>query len=104
MIEVDVAALTFVSATLIPVLVALVTKAHASAGVKAVVTALLAAVDGAVVVAITANGKVDLGHVAIAIGVAWFTAVTTHFGLLKPMGVTGAEGAVAQSTRRLGVG
>lgn len=104
MIEVDVAALTFVVATLIPVLTALVTKAHASPGVKAVVTALLSAVAGAASVAIAGEGAIDVGHVAISIGVAWITAVSTHFGLLKPVGVTGAEGAVAQSTRRIGIG
>jgi hypothetical protein len=104
LIQVDVAALTFVVSTLIPVLVALVTKAHASAGVKAVVNALLSAVAGAATVAIAHKGKVDPGHVLVAIGVAWFTSVTTHFGLLKPVGVTGADGAVQQSTRRLGIG
>lgn len=104
MIEVDVAALTFVVGTLIPVLVALVTKAHASPGVKAVITALLSAVAGAASLAIAGEGKIDVAHVAVSIGVAWFTAITTHFGLLKPVGVTGAEGAVAQSTRRIGVG
>jgi hypothetical protein len=104
MIQVDVAALTFVVSTLIPVLTALVTKAHAHSGVKAVITALLSAVAGAATIAIAHEGQVDPGHVAVSIAVAWFTAVTTHFGLLKPVGVTGGLGAVAQSTRRIGVG
>lgn len=104
MIQVDVAALTFVVSTLIPVLTALVTKAHASPGVKAVVTALLAGVAAGVALAIRQEGSVDLGQFVVTAALAWFTAITTHFGLLKPVGVTGADGAVAQSTRRLGVG
>jgi len=104
MIQVDVAALTFVAGTLIPVLVALVTKAHASAGVKAVVNALLSAIAGVATVAVAQEGRLDIGHVLVAIGVTWFTSVTTHFGLLKPICVTGADGAIQQSTRRIGIG
>jgi len=104
MIQVDVAALTFVVSTLVPVLTALVTKAHAHSGVKAVVTALLSGVAAGAAIALAHQGQVDLAEVGLTVAIAWFTAITTHYGLLKPVGVTGSEGAVAQSTRRLGVG
>lgn len=104
MIHVDVAALTFLVGTLIPVLVALVTKARASSRTKAVANALLSALSGALVVAIAQEGRIDVGHVAIGVAVTWFSSVSSHFGLLKPTGVTGAEGSVQQATAQLGVG
>ena len=104
MIEVDVAALTFVVGSLIPVLVALVTRARASGAVKAVANALLTAVSGALVVAIAQEGKIDVEHVLIGIAVTWFSSVSSHFGLLKPAGVTGAGGSVQRATADAGVG
>lgn len=104
MIHADVAALTFVVGSLIPALVALVTKARASDGTKAVVNALLSAIAGVLSLAILSGGTFDLEHALIAVALTWFSSVAAHFGLLKPAGITGSTGVIQARTRRVGIG
>ncbi len=97
-VTVDVATVGVVLGTVIPILVALVTKRVASPGTKAVVNLLLSAIAGAlsVLVAEAQGTVVELEASAFVASVAltWVTSVATHYGLLKPTGITGAGGAV----------
>jgi hypothetical protein len=92
--------LNIVMALILPMLVALVTNNMASSSVKAITLALLAAISGLVVELINAGGVLD--------GFDWDTAgsnmlwtfllaVGLHFGLLKPVGITGRDGAIGSS-------
>lgn len=101
MIEVDVVALSFVVGTLIPILVGIVTKSRASSAVKATANALLSAIAGYIVVAIKADGAIDLYSALLGIGMTWVSSVGTYFGFLKPAGVSGA---VQDATAGVGVG
>lgn len=103
-IQVDVVALSFVVGVVIPMIVGLVTKARASSALKAILNALLSAVAGYAIVAIKADGAIDLYAALIGIGMTWVTSVGTHTGLLKPAGVTGADGAIQRSTANVGLG
>lgn len=104
----DVATLSFLVGTIIPILVALVTRQNASPGVKASVNALLAIVAGVLSTLVAdAQGEivtVDLASFATAVGTAWITSVATHFGLLAPAGITGAKGTVQRATADFGIG
>ncbi len=101
LVEVDVKALSFVLGTIIPVLVALLTKAGAHPGIKAVLNALLAAIAGVVSLAIASNGEIVVSAALSSIATVWFSSVATYYGLLKP---TGTAGAVAESTKSFGLG
>jgi hypothetical protein len=76
--------------TLLPVLVGLVTKRVTSAGLKAV---LLLALSGANGFLVELAGPHDSGYsvqtAAVLALVSFAVGVLTHFGLLKPVGVSG---------------
>lgn len=94
----DIATLGIVLGTIIPILVALVTKRVANPGQKAVINFLLSAIAGSlsVVVAQAQNDlvNIDVSSFVSAIALTWVTSVASHYGLLKPTGVTGTNGAV----------
>ncbi len=95
--------LAFLSATVIPILVGLLAKARASGGVKAILSLVLSAVAGLLAVAIDGGGLLTQ-ETATAWFYAFVAAQAGHFGLLKPMKITGAGGAVPQSTANIGIG
>lgn len=91
-----VSALVLYVAPLLPIVVALVTKATAPAALKAGILVVLSVVSALVTQAI-ADGtdvKVDRGFLARLV-VTLAVAVAAHFGVLKPAGITGSEGKVA---------
>ena len=85
----NVGVLTFIVATAIPILTALLTKSSASSSVKSVLTLTLALVATAIQRIITANGVVNLKTAASTFVVTYIIAIATYYGLLKPTGVTG---------------
>lgn len=107
-VTIDVATISFVAGTLIPILVALVTRQSASPGIKAAVNLLLSIVAGALsAVVASATGEVatlEVGSFVTSIGTAWITSIATHYGLLKPTGVTGTAGVVQRNTANVGIG
>lgn len=107
-VTIDVATLSFLIGTIIPIAVALVTKQTARRGVKAAVNALLSIVAGVLSVYVSeAQGEiasVDAAAFVTAVGAAWITSIATHYGLLKPTGITGGAGAVQRATPQLGIG
>lgn len=84
----------------LPLLVAIVTRADAPPAVKAVVNGLLAAV-AAWVATVIPGTPIDLKSALVTIGIAWGTSIASYFGLWKPSGVTDA---VASATSNFGVG
>jgi hypothetical protein len=74
----------------LPVLVGLVTKRVTSAGLKAVLLLALSTLNGFL---FELAGPHDSGYsvqtAAILAAVSFATGVLTHFGLLKPVGVSG---------------
>lgn len=80
----------------LPVLVALLTKAAAPDWVKAMASLLLSAVAGVLTPMLTAgDNPVDWKLVLITILQVFVLSVVAHIGLLKPVGLTGGAGVIA---------
>lgn len=88
--------LTFIISTLLPMVVALVTKRFANPNVKALTLAALSIVTGIFTVAAANGGQIELKDSIVGFFVSFVTAVGLHFGLLAPTGITGAHGAIAR--------
>ncbi len=92
--------LTLLSGTLLPMLVGLVTAQVANSGVKAVILAALSAVAGLTVELISVGGDVAVydWNSGLANAVTTFlVAVGLHYGLLKPLQVTGRDGVIQRN-------
>jgi hypothetical protein len=96
--------LTMIIAVVLPALVALVTKQIASANVKAVLLLLLSAIAGTATSVQANGGTFDLKDAAVATILTFVIAVGSHFGILKPLSITGTEGAIQRKTANFGVG
>lgn len=95
-------ALVLLSA-LFPALVALVTSKVASGAVKSVTLLLLAAIPAAYDQVVDVAGAFDLRQFIFTTIAVFMLSVGVHFGLLKPVGLTGSEGAIQQALPR-GIG
>jgi hypothetical protein len=96
--------LTMIIAIFLPMLVGLVTKQVASENVKAVLLLLLSAVAGTVVSWQNNNGTFDVKDAIVTTVLTFVIAVGSHFGLLKPLSITGSQGAIQRKTATFGVG
>lgn len=86
--------LTLLLSVILPMIVALVTKQAASGAVKSLTLLFLAAVTGTVT-SIQQNGGVfDWKAALLNTIVAFVIAVGVHFGLLKEINLTGADGLI----------
>lgn len=98
--------LTVVLGVVLPMLTGLVTSRLAHSGLKAVVLALLSAIGGLLNELYAVGGNVELydwsSGLANALTV-FLIAVGLHYGILKPVGVTGANG-VTQTAVPAGLG
>lgn len=79
---------------LIPLLVQLLAKAQAPGWVKSLLSMFLAAV-AAVLVPLLTLPHIDWKIAALSFVQLFVLAVVTHYGFLKPVGVTGADGVIA---------
>jgi hypothetical protein len=98
--------ITLLSGTLLPFLVALVTARLAWAGLKAIVLAVLAAIAGLINELYGASGvlaNVDWSSAGANAVTTFLIAVGFHFGLWRPVNLTGANGTLQQSVPQ-GVG
>jgi hypothetical protein len=93
-------AISFLVGTVIPILTALLTKVHASSGLKGVVNALMSAVAGSLITVLGAD-PVVWQTLIWAIGTTWVSSIGTYYGLLKPNQLTGK---VALATPQFGIG
>lgn len=89
--------LTFLLSTVLPTLVAVVTAKVASSGVKALVLIVLNLITGTLTSLYATGGELELKAAVIGFFVSFVTAVSAHYGFLKPAGVTGSEGAIQRS-------
>ncbi len=86
--------LTVVISVFLPMVVALVTKQVASSGVKAIVLLALTVVTGALTQIQADGGTFDWKTTVTQTVVAFVIAVGVHYGLLKPIAITGSEGKI----------
>lgn len=100
MVTLDAYWLTFVISVVLPMLVALIAKQNANETFKAVLLLLLAAINGTLTSIAADGGTFDWKAALIATIVSFVTAVGVHFGLLRPAGVTGADGAIQRAVPR----
>jgi hypothetical protein len=74
---------------ILPVLVGLATTRVTHAGVKAVLLLALSGVNGVLVEYVAGGPGYDVGTAVVLALVAFATGVLSHFGLWKPVGVSG---------------
>ena len=90
--------LTFLVATILPAIVAFVTKRFAASQWGAVVLLFLSVISGWLTsLYAVPDHSFDPKTAAIAIVTTFVTAVATHFGLLKPVKITGSEGVIQKA-------
>lgn len=75
--------------TVLPVLVGLVTTRVTHAGTKAVLLLALSTITAFVVEYAAPGPDYDVGTAVVLAGVSFGTGVLIHFGLWKPVGVSG---------------
>ena len=91
-------ALALYVAPLLPIVVALVTKSGASPALKGTLLVALAAVTALVAPAVQNGTGIEIdGRFLGSFVVTVLVALGAHFGLLKPAGITGEDGKVAQA-------
>lgn len=98
--QLDVQTLTILG-WMIPLVVGVVTKKWANAGVKAVTNLALSAVVGGIAVATEANGHVMLKTWLFNIVATFLQSIVAYYGLWKP---TGAAPALQEATASFGLG
>lgn len=89
--------LAFIVGTVLPAVVALVTKRFAGGAVKAVVLVVLSVLGGWLVQLQATGGTFAVKDTLVSVFMTLVTAVAAHFGLLKPLNVTGAQGVIARA-------
>ena len=101
MLVIDVAILSILVGTVLPILVGISTKKLATGAVKASVLAGLSIVTGLVNGALNADGVLTQ-EALVGAGIAWVTAVATHYGFFKPSGISEKVGEKAFPNAGLG--
>lgn len=84
----------FALGVVLPNLVALVTARLAGSSVKAVVLLLLSALAGLLTQVIAQSGVFHWKPALLSFGWTFLFSVASHYGLLKPVGMTGTNGAI----------
>jgi hypothetical protein len=104
---IDVNWFTLLLTIVLPALTALVTKQLANPGLKAIVLLALSVIGSFITTwyqAAALGQPYDWVSGALTAGFIFLTGSLVHFGLLKPIGVTGADGAIARGTPKTGLG
>lgn len=102
-LELDLATWAFIGGIAVPIVVGVLTKVHLHPGVKGLVNLVLSAVVGLIATAQATDGVLSQEAV-VATGIALLTSVAMHFGIWRPMQVTGSSGVVQEATRNFGIG
>lgn len=100
MTNLDASTIAIISGILIPLVVGVISKTQASAGLKAILNAGLSALAGFLVVLVP-DKPFSLKEAVVSIGTVWAIGVATYFGLWKPAGVTEA---IQEKTSGFGIG
>jgi hypothetical protein len=80
---------------LIPIAVQLIARSHAPTNVKALINLVLATVAGVITPYITL-AHVPWQSIFISIGQILLTSIVSYIGVLKPTGIAGSQGVIAQ--------
>jgi hypothetical protein len=99
--ENDTALVTFITGPFVALLVGLVTKSTASAGLKAVVNLLLSAVAGVIAQYATNTASETVRDYVIAVFITWVTSISAYEGFWKK---TNVSGAISAATSDFGLG
>ena len=86
---------------LIPLLVGLLTKLQAAAGVKAFLNAGLSGLSGVLATIVPDTGPWEWKTFLMKWATVWVVSIATYYGLWKPAGVAPA---VQESTAGVGIG
>lgn len=97
MVTIPLDILNLVLAAILPVLTAVVTARFASGVLKTMVLVMLTVIAQALQGVFDDDGQLPVRAFIIATTLQFLLSVGFHFGLLKPTGVTGADGFVAGS-------
>jgi hypothetical membrane protein len=84
-------------AVVLPMLTALITARYANSAVKTIVLVLLSVIAVALQGVFDDDGILHVREFITATALQFLMAVGAHFGLLKPLSVTGAGGVVANA-------
>lgn len=84
-----------VAGLLLPLLVQLVIKAHTTERVKVLVNLVLTAITATLAPLAVGDGHLDWKAIALSFAQIFGTTIIAHYGLLKPLGVTGSDGLIA---------
>ena len=88
MITINAALVTAIIGTLIPILVGLVTKFHASSSVKSILSIVLNGIQALIVSSVTSSGDAIISKETILLWVVGVvTSVATYTGVWKPNNV-----------------
>lgn len=102
-IVLDLATWGLLGGTAVPILVGVLTKINLHPGAKAVVNLLVATLVGLIGTAQVTDGVLSKEAIFTA-GLALITSMATHFGVWKPMQITGSTGFVQTATADFGLG
>jgi hypothetical protein len=86
--------INFALGVLLPMLTAFVTKRLAGSSVKGVILLLLSAIGGFLTQYLSQDSNWHWKTAVFSFALTFIAAVGTHYGLLKPTGVTGTNGAI----------
>lgn len=96
-ITISAAVAVFLVGTVIPMLTAVVAKRYTSSKFKDAVTIALSVVSGVLTPYVLTGGSFDFWTTVVAALFTYTTAVGVHYRILKPKGVTGTDGVIAQA-------
>ena len=100
--ELDATVAMFISGVIIPILVGLVTKLHASSALKAILHAFLSAVAGLIITATALDGVAVFSRESLVLAfMTWITGVAAYFGFLVP---TQVSTKINLATKDVGIG
>lgn len=103
MVIVPLDVLNLVLAAVLPILVALVTARFANSGVKTLILVALTVLSTSLQHVFDDGGALQWRPFLLTTTLQFLMSVGFHFGLLKPTGITGAAGSVANAVPQ-GVG
>lgn len=89
--------LTFLVATLLPVLVGLVRSRYGSSRLGAMLLLFFSVVSGWLTSLYSTGGDFEPKTAFVSIVMSFITATGAHYGFLKPSGITGRDGAVERA-------
>jgi hypothetical protein len=95
-VHIDPTMLEVLLSTILPLIVALVTNRFASGIVKTGTLIVLSVATGVLSQLAANDGTFVVGHALADTGLALLIAIGAHFGVWKPVGISGSAGVIAR--------